>query len=326
MKSDMRIILLSSVLTIGVLGSAQSQAVREDLRIAGAGLVAYGRVEKQLGDIPVTVAYFRAGGLHPEMHWHRLETSPGKYNFRPFLDALEEGRRKGIKIGIRVTNANPNRRLFPKWIKAKTVTRDGLTATVPDWDDPGVQQAIRNLLVSLGQAVRNHPSFLFADIGAIGWVGEFHTEWKVFRNADFMPTIEVQKNYVDYHAQAFGAHRLVANLGMDTEVLAYAMSIGVNGWRQDGFGNFIKFMTEYPVKFRDVPALWDVTGPRFFEIWGGSMNEWPNEIVSWPIDQIFDEALKYRCNMFANMSAPIPPQYADAYKRFHRSMMDYAIR
>ena len=141
-----------------------------------------------------------------------------------------------------------------------------------------------------------------------------------------MPTIETQKRYIDYHAQGFGADRLVTNLGMDTEVLAYSMSIGVNGWRQDGFGSKIKFMTEYPPQFRDVPALWDVTGPRFFEIWGSNMNEWPNDIVSWSIDRIFDEALKYRCNMFANMGSSIPPQYSEAYKRFQRAMMDYAIR
>jgi len=113
---------------------------------------------------------------------------------------------------------------------------------------------------------------------------------------------------------------------MDAEVLAYAMSIGTNGWRQDGFGSTVKFMTEYPPQFRDVPALWDVTGPRFFEIWGSNMSEWPNSVVNWSIDEIFDEALKYRCNLYANMGSAIPGKYADAYKRFHRSMMDYALR
>ena len=160
----------------------------------------------------------------------------------------------------------------------------------------------------------------------MGWVGEFHTEWGGFKDEDFMPTIESQKKYVDYHAESFGAVRLVANLGMGTEVLAYSMSIGANGWRQDGFGSTDKLRAQYPPRFRDVPALWDVTGPRFFEIWGSNISEWPNDIVTWPIDQIFDEALKYRCNMFANMGASIPGKYAEAYKRFHRSMMDYAIR
>jgi hypothetical protein len=320
--------ILNLSLCIGLLAAQalNAQAVEEDLRIAGAGIVGYNIVETARGDIPSTVAYFRADGTHPEMFWSRLETAPGRYNFRPFLDALEEGRRKGVKIGIRIITASPHGRVFPGWIRANTVNKEGRTATAPDWDDPGVQQSIRNMLIALGQQVRNHPAFLFADIGVIGWVGEFTTEWQVFRNTDFMPTLESQKRYVDYHAEAFGADRLVANLGMDTEVLAYAMSIGANGWRQDGFGSHIKFMTEYPPQFRDVPALWDVTGPRFFEIWGGNMREWPNDIVRWPIDQIFDEALKYRCNLFANMGAPIPAQYSEAYKRFHRAMMDYAIR
>ena len=301
-----------------------AQKVDESLRIEGAGLVTYNNVETVRGDIPTTLAYFRADGAHPEMHWHRLETAPGKYNFAPFLAALEEGRRKGVKIGLRVMTASPHGRVFPSWIKKNTVTKDGRTAYAPDWDDPGVQQSIRNLLVALGNQVRNHPAFLFADIASIGWVGEWTTEWQVFRNSDFMPSITNQKKHIDIHVAAFGADKLVSNLGMDSEVLAYALSVGVNGWRQDGFGSVIKTMTEYPPKFRDVPGLWDVTGPRFFEIWGGSMNEWPNSIVQWPIDQIFDEALKYRCNMFANMGAPIPSQYVAAYKKFHRSMMEYA--
>lgn len=326
MKRDTLIGAIALVLIIAI-GNADAQAVREDLRIEGAGLVAYNRVERARGDIPSTVAYFRADGTHPEMNWHRIETAPGKYNFRPFLDALEEGRRKGVKIGIRIITANPSGRVFPGWIRSRTVSREGRTATAPDWDHPSVKEAIRKLLVALGQQVRNHPSFMFADIAVVGWVGEFTTEWQMFRNTDFMPSIESQKDYVDYHAQAFGADNIVANLGMDTEVLAYSMSVGANGWRQDGFGSLIKFRTEYPPQFRDVPALWDVTGPRFFEIWGGNMNEWPIPgIVEWPIDEIFDEALKYRCTLYANMGAPIPSRYSDAYKRFHRSMMDYAIR
>jgi hypothetical protein len=317
------ILCLAAVGVLSDLARAQ-KSVLEELRVEEAGLVTYNIVETARGEIPVTVAYFRAAGTNPEMFWSRLETSPGVYNFRPFLDALEEGRRKGVKVGIRVITANPHGRVFPGWIRAKTVTRNGQTATAPDWEDASVQQSLRNLLVALGQQVRNHPAFLFADIGVIGWAGEFTTEWNQFRNTDFMPSIETQKRYIDYHAQAFGADRLVTNLGMDMEVLAYSMSVGVNGWRQDGFGSKIKFMTEYPPAFRDVPALWDVTGPRFFEIWGGNMTEWPNSIVSWPIDQIFDECLKYRCTMFANMGAAIPARYADAYRRFHRAMMEYA--
>jgi hypothetical protein len=302
---------------------AVGQSVDESLRVDEAGLVSYNRVETARGEIPSTVAYFRAGGNYPEQYWHRIEPSRGNYNFRPFLDALEEGRRKGVKIGIRIMTANPHGRVFPSWIKAKTVQRDGKTAIAPDWDDPGVQQEIRKLLVALGFQIRNHPAFLFADIGVVGWVGEWHTYWGPWVNDDFMPSMESQKKYVDFHVEAFGAENLVANLGMPTEVLAYSMSVGANGWRQDGFGNYIKFQSEYPQKFRDVPALWDVTGPRFFEIWGGNMSEWPNEYVTWPIERIFDEALKYKCNMYANMGAPIPAQYLNAYKDFQRKMMEY---
>lgn len=316
------VVLIPAMIPAGALG----QPIDQSLYIEEAGIVSYNSVEIRKGDIPTTIAYFRAHGTHPELYWTRLEPSPGQYDFSPFINALEEGRRKGVKVGIRLTTANPHGRIFPGWIKARTVSKEGRTAIAPDWDDPSVQQSIRNLLIALGNRVKNHPAFLFCDIAGIGWVGEWTTEWNMFRNADFMPTIENQKRYVDFHAEAFGPEKLVANLGMDTEVLAYAMSIGVNGWRQDGFGNFIKFMSEYPPKFRDVPALWDVSGPRFFEIWGGNMKEWPNQLVPWPIDQIFDEALKYRATMFANMGSPIPAQYVDAYKRFHRSMMEYASK
>ena len=121
----------SSMLLTWAGNTTRAQQVREDLRIDGAGIVGYNIVETAKGDIPSTVAYFRADATHPEMQWHRLETSPGKYNFRPFLDALEEGRRKGVKIGLRIMTANPHGRAFPSWIKSKSVTRDGRTATAP---------------------------------------------------------------------------------------------------------------------------------------------------------------------------------------------------
>ena len=322
-----RAVLAGVAVVLGLASStAFGQAVDQSIYVEEAGLITYNSVEARRGDIPVSVAYFRADGTHPEMYWTRLEPSPGQYDFSPFINALEEGRRKGIKVGIRIITANPHGRIFPGWIKSRTASKEGRTGIAPDWDDPAVQQSIRNLLVALGNRVKNHPAFLFCDIAALGWAGEWTTEWNMFRDADFMPTIESQRRYVDFHVEAFGAEKLVANLDMPIEILAYSMSLGVNGWRQDGFGNFIKSMSDYPPAFRDVPALWDVSGPRFFEIWGSNINEWPNQLVPWPIDQIFDEALKYRATMFANMGSPIPTQYVAAYKRFQRAMIDYAAK
>ncbi|MEM6336566.1 MAG: beta-galactosidase [Bacteroidota bacterium] len=319
-------------------GWAAAQA-DESLRVDQGGLVTYNRIAPALGEVPVTVAYFR-GDFRENGRaflWPVLEPAPGEYDFSSFLDVLDEAEAQGIKVGIRLMTAHPfvgpNHPtlppFFPPWIKSVAVERNGRTAFAPDWDDPEVQTSIRNWIVALGDAIGEHPAFAFADVGAVGWVGEWHTTvgWL---NSDFMPTLENQKRYVDFHIEAFGADRLVLQLGdMPTAVLAHGLEQGILGVRQDCFGSNYH-MRQYEQKLQVLPQLQDVIdhGLVFFEICGSNMSEWthavgdPNFVTQSP-EEIFAIARRWKTTHYANMGAEIPDRYKDLYEALQRDMQTY---
>ncbi|MFV1979922.1 MAG: hypothetical protein ACC655_02105 [Rhodothermia bacterium] len=336
MKQLVACILLTGAGLIAFPASSNAQA--DSLRLEGAGLVSYNRIVTHLGDIPVTVAYIR-GDFRVEGRpylWPNLEPAPGEYNFAPFIDALDEAERKGIKLGFRIITAHPwtPRKhpvypFFPEWIPFKKKIRGDRTAYAPDWEHPETKESLRNLLVALGDSVRNHPALLFVDIGVLGWVGEWHTTVG-FYNEDFMPSLETMLEYVDFHIEAFGADKLLLNLGaMKPEVLAYGLSKGINGIRQDCFGSTYH-MDQYENKLNQVPALANVieSGIVFFEVCGGNMSQWTHQPddpngVTLPIDEIIDRAIRWKTTLFGNMGAPIPDRYLSEYLRLQRAMAGY---
>lgn len=322
---------------LGVIGAERALAQIDSLRSYGAGLVSQNRFVTQIGGIPVSVVYlrgdFREDG-QPYL-WPRLEPEEGLYDFSPIVEGLDRAQEMGLKLGFRIVTAHPfvtrddtTFPFFPKWIPYKEVTRDGRTAQAPDWDDPTVQQAIENLLRALGDAVRDHPALLFVDVGVLGWVGEWNTT-NGFYNRDFMPTLENQKRYVDMHIDAFGADKLLLNLGaMEPEILDYGLARGIDGIRQDCFGSTYH-MRQYELKLLAVPALARVidTGIVAFEACG-LMQEWTNQpddpnFVTLPIDQIIDRAIRWKTTLFSNLGAPIPDRYRNEYLRLEKAMRTY---
>ena len=131
--------------------------------------------------------------------------------------------------------------------------------------------------------------------------------------------------YIDFHVEAFGAERLLLNLGaMKAEVLAYGLSKGINGIRQDCFGSTYH-MQQYEFKLMEVPALADVieTGMVFFEVCGGNMKQWTHKPddphgVTLPMDEIIDRAIRWKTTLFSNVGSAIPERYHDDYLRSSR--------
>ena len=322
---------------VGLWNAPLLGQVDESLRIDNAGLVAYNRVTDRLGDVPVSVVYLRGDLEQGRVYlWPRLEPEPGRYDFSPFLTALEEAERIGVKVGLRIMTAHPrvprddpDGSFFPDWIPYREVTRNGQTAVAPDWDDPVVQASIRDLLMALGRAVRDHPAFLFADVGVLGWVGEWHTLLG-FKNTDFMPTLQHQQHYIDFHIEAFGADKLLLQLvDMKPELLAYGLKQGIRGIRQDCFGSTYH-MQQYEQRLFQVPELIEAIeyGMVFFEVCGPNMADWTHRpddpfLVTLPIEQIFERALRWRCTLYANLGQPIPNRYLEAYSGFQRQMITY---
>jgi hypothetical protein len=330
--------ILIWLLWCGSAAGQPAEPAQIDLRLESAGLVSYNRLTTRLGSLPVSVAYIR-GDYRKEGRpylWPNLEPEPGVYNFEPIVRALDRAYELGIKLGFRIMTAHPwverentEYPFFPEWIPFTRKTRGDRTAYAPDWEHPEVKSALRELLVALGKAVNNHPALLFVDVGVLGWVGEWHTTVG-FYNSDFMPSTATMLEYLDYHIEAFGADKLLLNLGaMGPRVLSYGLSKGINGIRQDCFGSTYH-MDQYESKLEQVPDLQRVidSGTVFFEICGGNMRDWTHKAddpqgVTLPISEIIDRGIRWKTTLFANMGAPIPERYMDEYLRLHRAIAGF---
>ncbi len=302
------------------------------------GLVAQNQVVTEIGGFRVGAVYirgdFREAG-RPFL-WPRLEPEPGRYDFSSILDVLNRADSLGLKVGLRVITAHPfalrshpDYPFFPSWIEYREVRRGNRVAQAPKWEDPAVQLQIRNLLLALGGAIRHHPALLFVDVGVLGWVGEWHTTVG-FQNTDFLPSADVQRKYIDMHVEAFGADKLLLNLGaMEPEILAYGLAEGINGIRQDCFGSSYH-MRQYGAKLRAVPALQRVidTGMVVFEACG-IMQDWtnapgdPND-VTMPINDIMDVAIRWKATLLSNLGAPIPERFTPEYERWEKAIRAFA--
>jgi hypothetical protein len=327
---------LAACILLGLAGVAAAQT--DTGPIQNGGLVAYNRIVTHLGDMPISVVYFR-GDFRKEGRpylWPNLEPAPGEYDFNPIIQVLDQAHEKGLKLGFRIMTAHPWVQrddtlapFFPKWIPFTKKMRGERAAFAPNWEHPEVKASLRNLLVALGDSVRNHPALLFVDVGVLGWVGEWHTT-NGFYNSDFMPSVETMRQYVDFHIEAFGADKLLLNLGaMKPEILAYGLEKGINGIRQDCFGSTYH-MDQYENKLSQVPALADVieTGIVFFEICGGNMRDWTHQPddkygVTLPINEIIDRGIRWKTTLFANMGAPIPERYRSEYFRLQSAMREF---
>lgn len=326
------VILFASVLSL--------QAQGRPPEAGDVGLVSQNRLITQIGGMPVALVYLR-GDFREDGRpflWPRLEPKRGEYDFASIVDALDRAERLGLDVGLRIITAHPFALrdhkvypFFPKWIAYREVRKGERRAQAPKWEDPQVQSDIRKLLMALGDEIRDHPALLFVDVGVLGWVGEWHTTVG-FHNSDFMPSNEVKKRYIDMHVEAFGADKLLLNLGaMDAEILRYGLSRGINGIRQDCFGSSYH-MRQYETKLRAAPELQRVidSGIVVFEACG-IMQEWtnapgdPND-VTMSAGDIIDVAIRWRTTHFSNLGAPIPERFRGEYARLQRAMEGYSSK
>ncbi|HUF07937.1 MAG TPA: beta-galactosidase [Rhodothermales bacterium] len=315
---------------------AQIDALRKN----GMGLVSQNRVVNEIGGMPVSLVYlrgdFREGG-RPYL-WPKLEPKEGVYDFSSIINSLNAAQAAGLKVGIRIMTAHPfvlrghpEYPFFPSWIRHREVKKGARTAHAPEWENADVQLATRKLLTALGRAINDHPALQFVDVGVLGWVGEWHTT-NGFYNADFMPSPATQKKYIDMHIDAFGAEKLLLNLGaMDPTILDYGLSRGINGVRQDCFGSTYH-MRQYEAKLQAVPRLQRVidTGMVVFEVCG-IMHEWTHKPgdendVTLSIREIMDVAIRWKATHFSNLGVAIPERYRAEYGRLQRAMTCYASK
>jgi hypothetical protein len=258
--------------------------------------------------IPSTVCYTRYG-------WADLEPKPGQIDIAMLDKVLEECRRSGQKLALRVMCNSPDqgKPYHPSWLTqagARLLRCDYEGRgpyTVPDPDDPVVLARHIDFIKRFGRLYDGHRDLEHVDLGSVGWWGEWHMSGS---KACKMPGMENRLKIVDAYLSAFKKTPLLMLLG-DPGCLKYAAGHGA-GWRADclgdlgGFSNSWSHMREgYPTWIKEAGAVnvWKNAPVAWETCW--DMRKWVAE--GWPLRYIFNYALALHASYINNKSAPLPP-------------------
>jgi hypothetical protein len=258
--------------------------------------------------IPSTVCYTRYG-------WAELEPKQGEIDYAMLNKSLEDCRRSGQKLALRVmcNSPEPGKPYHPSWLmevggRQLQCDYEGHgPLMVPDLDDPVVLTRHIDFIKRLGQRYDGHRDLDHVDLGSVGWWGEWHMSGS---KTCKMPTMENRLKIVDAYLASFKKTPLLMLLG-DTKCLKYAAGHGA-GWRADclgdmgGFSSSWSHMREgYPtwIKEAGVVNVWKNAPVAWETCW--DMRKWVAE--DWPLRYIFNYALALHASYINNKSAPLPP-------------------
>lgn len=268
-----------------------------------------------------TVAYVR-------WFWSQIEPTPGVYAWEILDSALSEAKRHGQKLAIRIMPYDPKSPL-PEWYRNSTARRankpgdqDGAIWS-PDSDDPYYVARWSALVRKLGERYDGHPDLDTVDISTFGYWGE---GW-----GPYPPSKEVQQALVDLHFEVFRKTKLLMNFDVQ-EMLEYGTGRGA-GWRADCWGdfgrpskpNFAHMIDAYPigVAAAGVRDAW-VHGPVSLEVCGTTAS-WKRN--SYPLQRIFDAAMRWHASTINLKSSPIPEEWRPAFEEFEKRLgYRYSLR
>lgn len=245
-------------------------------------------------------------------NWVDFEPERGKYDWSPFETAIADGKKRGMKISLRIMTFNPHSTGYycsPKWLfdegcKSYETLLGGtgdMSAGIripriePDYSDPIFLQRHGEFIKTLGEKYDGSPDVDFVDIGSYGDWGEWHSRHPV--------NVDVRKKIVDMYTQAFKKTQLVFLHG-DEEVLAYALPKGV-GTRRDGIGSPGDRKDYESAKYDAIPGYMDAWkhAPVVFEWYGGY--DWMTK-RGWPLDTAVDFMLRHHVTFVHDNLGVIP--------------------
>ncbi len=174
--------------------------------------------------------------------WCDLNPAEGVYNWDEIDRMLEACEQHGLTYGIRIMpySSYLSEDYVPQWIynkgaaKNKAPLRDdpSLETEFPKWDDPVYLQAHKDFTKALAEKYDGDPRVEFIDIRPFGDYGEWHNSFAV-GDEKFMPSLDIQKDMLDYYAEVFDDTTIVLPSNARGEIYQYALSIGI-AKRDDG--------------------------------------------------------------------------------------------
>ena len=177
------------------------------------------------------------------MFWEDINPQEGVYNWEEIDRALEACEHAGMTYGIRIipyttsTGSDDNygveHDFVPQWVYDKGAKQNIATykygdpsvqIKVPDWSDPIYIQAYKDFTKALAERYDGDPRVEYVEIRAFGNMGEWHTSEFIGND---MPSIEIQKDMLSYHASVFRETMCCVLSDARGEVYDYALSIGI---------------------------------------------------------------------------------------------------
>lgn len=262
-------------------------------------------------DFPMsTVAYCR-------WHWTTLEPEQGRVRWDMIDLALEQARRHGQRLAMRLMPYDPKHPL-PAWYRNSGARRANSDASKdgkiwqPDFSDPLYYKYWSALIAEAGKRYDGHPDLDSVDISTVGYWGE---GW-----SDYMPEFAVQRKLIDVYFDAFKRTPLLMNFD-EPEALSYGTSRGA-GWRFDCLGDLRKpwchMLDFYPEQIARA-GIQDVWRSAPVSMETCSVPEsWFRE--NWDVKYILSEALRWHVSTLNVKSSAIPPAWKSDFEDFERKM------
>jgi hypothetical protein len=290
------------------------QAIYPGLRWSEVGpesIVADSATSPEFPD--TSVAYLR-------WFWSQIEPAQGKYHWDIIDLALEEARKHGQQLMIRVMpydQSNP----LPQWYRQSGARRanrdsdpDGKIWS-PDAEDPLYFKHWSALILEMGRRYDGHPFLDTVDISTVGYWGE---GW-----GPYLPGKQVQKDLIDLYFQAFKRTQLLMNFD-EPDALAYGTQHGA-GWRLDCWGdmgrpgkNFAHMLDIYPqqVARTGIQEVWRQR-PVSLETCG-TPGYWHEH--QYDLDYIFEQALRWHASTINIKSTAIPAHWKARFEEFQKQI------
>jgi hypothetical protein len=265
-------------------------------------------------DFPdTTVAYLR-------WFWHQLEPEQGRYRWEIIDTALDEARRHGQQLMIRIMPYD-QRDPLPEWYRQSGARRankdsdsDGKIWS-PDADDPLYFRFWSALIRELGRRYDGHPYLDTVDISTVGYWGE---GW-----GPHLPSRRIQEELIDLYFESFKRTRLLMNFD-EPEALAYGTRLGA-GWRLDCWGdmgrpgrNFAHMLDMYPQQIvrTGIQDIWQ-GAPVSLETCG-TPGSW--FAAKYDLDYILAQALRWHASTINIKSTAIPTAWKEKFEEFQKKI------
>jgi hypothetical protein len=146
--------------------------------------------------------------------WKDLQSGPTTFTWAPLDTVLADVAGRGHQLVFRIYADYPTLPYgvpgFLSGVAKNSYTDYGNTTSFsPDYDDPNLRSAMRNLIAALGKRYDGDPRIAFITVGLIGFWGEWHTYRPSCSCDTWMPSTATQDEVLSAFDSAFSTTKIL---------------------------------------------------------------------------------------------------------------------